>query len=82
MIFFFQKRKSGQKTKKMQNSLLTKSHHRSPSSHQRTTLECGRARIKTDTHARTHAKERDLENSLRKCGRVLLLLSMMKPRRF
>jgi len=78
-LFFSKAKKRTIKHKKMQKSLLTKS-HRSPSEHQRTTLVRTRAHKNTRTHART--RERDLEeSSLRKCGRVLLL-SMMKPRRF
>jgi hypothetical protein len=64
MNFFFKNEKADKKQKKCKTLSSQNLKSLSLREHQRTTLECGRARIKTDTHAHTHAKERDLERTV------------------
>lgn len=84
--FFFSKNdeKKADKKQKKCNTLSSQNRTSSLSLIASTNDSRVRTRAHKNGHARTHARkrERDLENSLRKCGRVLLLLSMMKPRRF
>ena len=82
MNFFFSKTKK-KRTKNKKNAKLAPHKIASSLSLSASTNDSRvRTRAHKNGHIHTHAKERDLENSLRKCGRVLLLLSMMKPRRF